>query len=180
MKHIGKFGISLLLCLGAAWVGSIFTVSAIPAWYTTLARPTINPPNWIFAPVWTILYVLMGISLFLVWQKNWKVSNFILVSRRKAWNKWSEKFWMGNWQKQNVIAIFAVQLALNVLWSYIFFGRHQIGLAFFEILALWFAILYTIVNFYRISKPAAYLLIPYVVWVTFAGFLNYSLWILNK
>ena len=173
---------SILICLAAGVVGSVFTAEAIPTWYATLVKPTINPPNSVFGPVWTVLYILMGISLFLVWSNKWKVRDELpgVRGERKAWNRWSERFWVGDWRKQNIILIFALQLALNVLWSYIFFGLHNPGLAFFEILALWFAVLYTIVNFYRISKLAAWLLVPYIVWLSFAIYLNYSIWVLNS
>lgn len=180
MKQIVILALFILLCLGAGAVGGLFTADAISTWYPTLTKPSLNPPNWIFGPVWTILYILMGVSLYLVWRSGWKVVNPILVPKKKAWNRWSARFWTGDWQKQNVIAIFAVQLILNALWSYLFFGLHLPGLAFFEILALWFAIIYTIVNFYRISKLAAWLLVPYIVWVSFASYLNYSIWVLNR
>jgi len=148
-KDLLKFIASIIICEGAGIVGSFFTVPSIKGWYATLNRPAINPPNWIFGPVWTTLFLLMGISLYLVWAKK------------------------------KIPVIFWVQIILNVLWSFIFFGWHNPGFAFFELLILWLAILYTIIGFYRISKPAAYLLVPYILWVTFAGFLNYSLWMLN-
>ncbi len=179
MKQIIILIFFVLLCLSAGVVGGLFTADAISTWYPTLVKPSLNPPNWIFGPVWTTLYVLMGISLFLVWRNGWKVASPILISRKNAWNKWSERLWTGDLQKQNVIAIFALQLILNALWSFLFFGLQNPGLAFFEILMLWFAILYTIINFYRFSRPAAWLLIPYLFWVTFAAYLNYSIWTLN-
>lgn len=163
----------------AGIIGSIFTVSAIPNWYAALVKPALNPPSWVFGFVWTILYFLIGVSLFLVWKNNWETKNLILESRRKTWNAFSERLWTGDLQKTNAIIIFGIQYFLNILWSFIFFGLHLPGLAFFEILALWFAIIWTIVNFYRISKLAAYLLLPYVLWVSFAAYLNYVIWILN-
>jgi len=117
--------------------------------------------------------------LFLVWKNKWETTNRILESKQKWWNKWSERLWTGDLQKANVIAIFAVQYVLNILWSFVFFGLHLPGLAFFVILALWLAIFWTIIAFYRISKPAAYLLLPYIIWVGFAGYLNYLIWISN-
>ena len=174
-----KLVIAVALSELAGAVGAIFTTPSISSWYATLAKPELSPPNWIFAPVRITLYALMGVSLYLVWKNDWKVKNHILEQRRKAWNYLSERFWTGSWQKQNVIAIFSLQLFLNILWSFIFFGLKLPGLAFFEILALWFAILYTIVNFYRISKASAYLLLPYIVWVSFAVYLNYAIWALN-
>jgi len=121
----------------------------------------------------------MGISLYLVWSKNWAIKIPADSPKPKVWNRFSEKLWRGAWQKENVMAIFALQLILNILWSVIFFGLKFPGLAFFEILMLWLAILYTIVNFYRISKLASYLLLPYIFWVTFAAILNFSIWMLN-
>lgn len=175
--NIVKFLVSIIVCEGAGIIGSVFTMPSIKSWYAFLNKPVINPPNWIFGPVWTVLFILMGISLYLVWSKNFVAKP--LKTKIKAWNPWSQKLMSGSWQKINVVSIFAVQLVLNVLWSVIFFGWQQPGLAFFELLMLWFAILYTIINFWRISKPASYLLVPYILWVTFAGFLNYSLWMLN-
>jgi len=147
-----KLVVSVIICEGAGIVGAVFTTPAIGGWYAGLNKPSINPPSWVFGPVWTGLFFLMGISLYLVWLKR--------ITAK-------------------IVIIFAVQLVLNVLWSIIFFTWHQPGIAFFELLALWFAILYTIVNFYRVSKSAAYLLLPYLLWVTFAGLLNYLLWTLN-
>jgi len=153
MKNIVKLIVSILICEGAGIVGSIFTVPAIKTWYASLNKPFFSPPNWIFAPVWIVLFLLMGISLYLVW-----------ASPRL---------------KKDAVLIFILQLILNVLWSIIFFGLKSPGLALFEILMLWFAILYTIVNFYRISKSASFLLLPYILWVTFAAILNFAVWRLN-
>ena len=174
-----KLFTSIIICELAGVIGSIFTVPQITYWYKALSKPSFNPPSWIFGPVWTILFILMGISLYLVWSKKWHVKNELRYKKKKAWNSLSQKFLSGTWQKVNIVLIFATQLVLNVLWSFIFFGAHNPGVAFFELLMLWFAILFTIVNFYRISKAAAYLLIPYILWVSFAGILNYFLWMLN-
>lgn len=174
-----KLLISVVICELAGIAGSLFTVPAISGWYATLNKPVFSPPNWIFAPVWTTLYLLMGISLYLVWKNNWQVKNPLLQSGRKTWNLWSERLWTGDLQKVNIISIFALQYVLNILWSYIFFGLHSPVLAFIEILALWWAIVYTVVNFYRVSKSAAYILLPYLIWVSFAAVLNYSLMVLN-
>lgn len=149
MKNFTKFLLSIIICEAAGVVGSIFTAPSIKGWFATLNKPAINPPNWIFGPVWTTLFLLMGIALYLVWSK------------------------------EKIPVIFWAQLILNILWSVIFFGLRNPGFAFFELLILWVAILYTILSFYRVSKPAAYLLLPYILWVTLAGFLNYSLWMLN-
>ena len=150
MKNWQKLIISILICQLAGGIGSVFTFSAIPNWYDFLNKPQFNPPNWIFGPVWTILYTLMGISAYLIFNKD-----------KKA------------------LMIFAVQLVLNAFWSIIFFGFHSIlgGLIF--IILLWFSILLTIAKFYKIDKNAAFLLIPYVLWVSFATILNYYLLVLN-
>ena len=150
-KNLPKLFLSIGLCLGAGILGMFFTVSAIPVWYSTLVKPTFSPPNWIFGPVWTILYILMGVSLYLVWTSKKKV----------------------------VPTVFWVQLILNALWSIIFFGMHNPKLALTDILALWFFISLTIDRFAKINKLAGNLLIPYIAWVSFAVFLNFSIAILN-
>ncbi|MDP3997465.1 MAG: TspO/MBR family protein [Candidatus Andersenbacteria bacterium] len=154
-KWIGLV-VAVIICEGAGILGAFFTTSAIPNWYATLIRPVLAPPNWIFGPVWTTLYLLMGIAVWLVWQRGWQRSDV-----KKA------------------VGVFAVQLVLNSVWSIIFFGMQNPGLALLEIAAMWLAIVWTIVLFYRISKPAAYLLLPYLLWVSFASYLNYAIWALN-
>lgn len=142
----------IALCELAGVIGSVFTVSAISGWYATLAKPDLRPPNWVFGPVWTTLYALMGIAAYLVWSKR----------------------------HGQALRIFGVQLVLNATWSIVFFGLQSPGWALVNIVALWLAIVWTIKVFYRISKPAAYLLVPYLLWVSFASYLNYSIWILNR
>lgn len=178
-SNIAKFVVSLAVCQLAGVIGSFFTMPAIPVWYAGLKKPSFTPPSWVFAPAWTILYILMGISLFLVWKRSWKIIISPGEPEKKFWNSFSTKLWRGSWKEENTILIFVLQLVLNILWSIIFFGLKSPGIAFFEILMLWFSILYTIVNFYRTSKPAAYLLIPYILWVSFATLLNFSIWQLN-
>lgn len=155
IKNLTLLILAILICEGAGILGSIFTVSSIPTWYATLVKPSFSPPNWIFGPVWTILYVLMGISLYLVW-----------VSKTKS--------------KQYAVRLFFIQLVLNAIWSIIFFGLKSPGLAFLEIIALWITIVLTIKAFRKISTPASYLLYPYVAWASFASILNFSIWILNR
>lgn len=178
-KKIFKLIISILICQMAGAIGSVFTVPQIEGWYDTLNKPSFTPPGSFIGLVWTILFFLMGISLYLVWEKDWRSEISNRDQKAKYWNKLSEKLWKGEWSKENAILIFTLQLILNILWSVVFFGLQSPGLAFFELLMLWWAILFTIVCFYRISKPAAYLLIPYIAWVSFAGILNFILWRIN-
>ncbi len=149
-------GLSIVLSLGAGYVGSLFTVTGPGSWYALINKPAFNPPNWLFGPVWTSLYVLMGISLFLVWRKGWK-----------------------NEAVRAGVKLFIIQLGFNIVWSYFFFGLHNPRLAFMEIIALWLAIIATIIAFNRVNRVAAKLLWPYVAWVSFAAFLNYTIWQLN-
>jgi benzodiazapine receptor len=152
-----KLIFSIFLCLFAGFIGSYFTTPAIPTWFATLQKPSFAPPNWVFAPVWTSLYILMGISLFLVWQKGREDKTV------KA-----------------AIYLFAGQLVLNALWSFVFFGLRSPLLGLIEIIILWIAILATILSFMKISRTAAYLLIPYILWVSFASIVNFSIWSLNS
>ena len=179
MKNTTKLIISILICEFSGVVGSVFTTSAIKSWYYFLNKPSFSPPDWLFAPVWTFLFLLMGISLYLVWSKDFAANVTANDASKKSWNPISAKLWSGNWREENAALIFVFQLVLNILWPVIFFGLKSPGFAFIEILMLWFAILYTIVNFYRISKPAAYLLLPYIAWVSFAAILNFFVWRLN-
>lgn len=148
---------SLTVCFLVAFLGSIVTFPSISSWYVTLQKPSLVPPNWIFGPVWSILYFLMGVSLYLVWNKEGK----------------------GKKDRTFALKVFFVQLLLNFLWSFIFFSAHLLFLAFIEILLLWGIIIYTIVLFRKQSEAAAALLIPYLLWVTFAAYLSFSIWILN-
>ena len=157
MKQSFKLIFALAIPLLAGFLGSVFTTPAIPIWYADLIKPALNPPAWVFGPVWTTLFVLMGISAFLVWKKGLEHKHVKIA-----------------------LGIFIGQLALNTLWSIIFFGLHSPGGAIVELVILWLAILATIIAFARISRLAAWLLIPYILWVSFAGYLNYSIWQLNK
>jgi len=151
-----KLVVSIILCQIAGLLGALFTTPAIPTWYATLKKPFFNPPNWIFSPVWISLFILMGISLFFVW-------------RRTDHPKFKITFFF-----------FFVQLIFNVLWSIAFFGLKSPLLGLIDIILLWIAILLTIQNFLKISKFAGVLLIPYLLWVSFAALLNFSLWLLNR
>lgn len=146
----------LLGTQAAGIIGSFFTSSSIPTWYAFLTKPELAPPNFVFAPVWTTLFVLMAIGAFIVWRKGF--------ARKDVWV---------------ALSVYVVQLVLNTLWSIIFFGMQNPKMAFFEIIVLWAAIVTTIVLFARISKIAGLLLIPYIAWVSFAAYLNYGLWMLN-
>lgn len=151
-----EFGMAIVLAEGAGLLGSVFSFSAIPTWYATLVRPAIAPPNWVFGPVWTTLFAMMGIAACLVWQQR---------KRRK--------------DARRALFLFALQFVLNVLWSAIFFGMQNIGMAFGEVLLLWVAIAATIFAFAKISRPAAWLMVPYLLWVSFAAVLNYTFWMTN-
>ncbi|HLE06065.1 MAG TPA: TspO/MBR family protein [Candidatus Nanoarchaeia archaeon] len=142
----------LLLCIvitqSAGVIGSIFTIPAIPTWYESLNRTPINPPDWLFAPMWTTLYLLMGVSLYLILgKKNNKIG----------------------------LTLFYIQLGLNALWSVLFFGLKSITAGVIEIVFLWFFVLFTIIEFRQLDKRAAYLLIPYIAWVTIATILNLAI-----
>lgn len=154
MKKIYKFIIALVIPQLAGAAGSVFTASAVKGWYLVLAKPVLNPPNWVFAPVWTGLFLLLGIALYLVWEKE-------ILDKKSA-------YW-----------IFGVQLFLNFLWSVLFFGLRSPGWAYAEICLLWLAIIFNILLFRKISRTAAWLLVPYLLWVTFAAYLNFSIWRLN-
>jgi len=156
MKNWLKLIISIVLAGLAGFVGSFFTTSSVMSWYPTLIKPSFNPPSWLFGPVWTILYIMIGVSLYLVW-----------TSKAKAK------------VKKKAYTIFGVQLILNSLWSIVFFGMQQPAAAFLVIALLWISIIYNALVFYRISKPAGYLLVPYFLWVSFASVLNFAIWILN-
>ncbi|MBL0183277.1 MAG: tryptophan-rich sensory protein [Chitinophagaceae bacterium] len=151
-----KLIISILVPLLVGAISGLFTSSGVNGWYATANKPWFNPPNWIFAPVWTALCILMGIALFLVWKSE------------------AEKT-----VKQTAIILFAIQLALNFFWSFIFFKLQLPGWAFAEIILMWIMIFITILWFGKISSAAAWLLVPYISWVSFASVLNYAVWKLN-
>jgi tryptophan-rich sensory protein len=156
MKNTYKLILAIIICELAGIIGSIFTISSVSNWYQTLIKPALNPPSFVFGPVWTALYALMGISVFLVWKMGWDRADV-----RKA------------------IYVFGLQLILNATWSIIFFGLHSPFWAFINIIALWLSIIWTMTLFYKINKLATWLLVPYILWVSFASYLNYSIWILN-
>ncbi len=150
------FIICLLIPLAIGALGGYFTFESVKTWYTTLNKPSFNPPNSIFGPVWTTLYFLMGISSYLVWRKRKTVSGY-------------------NW----ALGIYVLQLLLNLMWSFLFFFQQQIGFALVEIGILWVTIIITAFLFYRIDKVSGLLFIPYILWVSFASYLTYSIYLLN-
>lgn len=155
-SDISKLIICLAICLAAGGIGSIFTAPAIPTWYAGLTRPVFTPPNAVFGPVWTTLYILMGVSLYLVIRKG-----------------------IGNGVVRHALWFFGCQLFLNALWSPVFFGVKSILGGLLIIIALWIFIILTIRVLYSIDRRAAYLLLPYFLWVSYASVLNFELWRLN-
>lgn len=151
-----KLIIAIVISELAGIIGSVFTTPSVTGWYAGIVKPTFNPPAWVFGPVWTTLFAFMGIAGFLVWRKGLAYKNVKVA-----------------------LGIFICQLVLNTLWSIIFFGLHSPGGALIEVMFLWLAILATIIAFAKISRPAAWLLVPYILWVSFAMYLNYAIWTLN-
>lgn len=149
--------VAIVVCELAGLIGSLFTTPSIPGWYAGLIKPSFNPPNWIFGPVWTTLYAMMGLAAWIVYDKGLKRPEV-----RKA------------------LAVFGAQLVLNTTWSIVFFGAHQLVGAVIVIVLLWAMILWTILAFRKISKAAAWLLVPYILWVSFASVLNVAICALNR
>lgn len=156
MKNFSKLILSIIGCELIGILGSIFTFSSIPTWYATLNKPSFSPPNWIFGPVWTLLYFLMGVSFYLIFKQG--------LNKKKV---------------KIALKYFFIQLTLNFIWSPIFFGLKLPLLALFVIIAMWFSIIITINKFFPISKTASYLLVPYLLWVSFATILNTAIVYLN-
>lgn len=156
MKSWLKLIASVVGCELVGILGSVLTISSITTWYTTLNKPPFAPPNWIFGPVWILLYLLMGISFYLIWQQGWKKKKVKTASM-----------------------FFLAQLAFNFLWSPIFFGLRSPLLGLITIVVMWIFIVMTMRKFYPLSKPAFYLLAPYLLWVSFATILNAAIFVLN-
>ncbi len=150
------FVVSLFVCYGIAAIGGLATAGAVDSWYREIVKPPWNPPNWIFAPVWSFLYFTMAVSSWLVW----KADRISVTCPALAW--------------------FGFHLLLNAAWSLLFFGMRRFDLAMIEIVLLWISIIISMVLYYRFSKIAAMLLAPYCAWVTFASCLNYAIWSLNR
>ncbi len=156
IRSVLQLAAAILLCIGLGSLGSLVTTTGPGSWYASLIKPAFTPPNWVFGPVWITLFALMGIALYLVWKAG--------TGRREV---------------KVALGIFFVQFALNVLWSFLFFGLASPVLGFINIILLWIMIAATIAAFYPVDRRAAYLLVPYIAWVTLALFLNGAIWLLN-
>ena len=158
MNKISRIAIVVIICLAVGYLSGMVTRASITTWYPTLVKPSFNPPNWIFAPVWTSLYVMMGVAAGLIWNQ--------ITTQKVAVTK--------------ALQIFAIQLILNALWSYLFFGLHNLMLATIEVVLLWLMIFETYSQFAKINKTASYLMLPYLAWVSFASVLTASICWLNS
>jgi benzodiazapine receptor len=156
-NEILKLLVSIIACQLAGVIGAFFTTPAIPTWYAALNKPSFTPPSWVFGPVWITLYLLMGISAFLIWRQGFHIP-----------------------QVRTALLIFGLQLFLNALWSPAFFGLRSPIAGAIVIVFLWFSILWTVWKFYPLSRSAAALFLPYILWVSFAAVLNISITILNS
>ena len=159
MKLFLKILVSVLVCMGLGFLSGLVTMDEIKTWYLSLNKPAFNPPNAVFGPAWTTLYTLMGIAFGIVWHRLSQQG--IPLFRSTA------------------VRLFLVQFLLNLAWSSIFFNWHKLGLALLEIIVLWIFILLTIIHFFKISKWSGILLIPYILWVSFATVLTAAIWHLN-
>lgn len=164
MELFGRFTVkspaallaAVLGCVIAGSIGSVVTITGPGSWYALLVKPAFQPPGWIFGPMWTLLFILMGIALYLVWEKG-----------------------TGRPEVRFALAVFGIQFIFNILWSFLFFGLRSPLLGLINVIILWWLILATIVTFSRVRKSAAYFLLPYIAWVSFATVLNATIYILN-
>ena len=157
LSSVIKLVVSVLACLAAGGIGSLFTYKAIPAWYRGLMKPRYTPPNWAFGPIWTSLYILMGVSVFLIWNRGLAIHGATFA-----------------------FTLFWIQLVVNVIWSVIFFGVKSKGGGVTTIIVLWLLILATTVSSFRVSAWSGGLLLPYIAWVSIASYLNIGIWLINK
>lgn len=146
----------LAVCYGVSAVGAAVTMYAVETWYQGLVKPALSPPDWVFGPVWTVLYGLMALAVWLVWTSEDS------VTRRRA------------------IVWFCAQLAANLMWSFVFFGAQRPELGVMDIMVLWALIVATMVFFFKVNRTAGWLMVPYLAWVTFAGYLNWAIWVMNR
>ena len=158
MNKFSRVAIVVVICLVVGYVSGMVTRTSITTWYPTLVKPSFNPPNWIFAPVWTSLYVMMGVAAGFIWNQ--------ITTQKAAVTK--------------ALQFFTIQLVLNALWSYLFFGLHNLMLATIEVVLLWLMIFETYSQFAKINKTASYLMLPYLALVSFASVLTASIWWLNR
>ena len=158
MNKISRIAIVVIICLAVGYLSGMVTRASITTWYPTLVKPSFNPPNWIFAPVWTSLYVMMGVAAGLIWNQ--------ITTQKAAVTK--------------ALQFYTIQLVLNALWSFLFFGLHNLMLATIEVVLLWLMIFETYSQFAKINKTASYLMLPYLAWVSFASVLTASIWWLNR
>jgi tryptophan-rich sensory protein len=157
LRNLFALLVALAIPLLVGGIGGFATARAIPTWYQGLEKPAWNPPDWVFGPVWTILYLLMGVAAWLIWRMGWEVPRVRIA-----------------------LGVFGLQLLLNLLWSLIFFGWQRPGLALLEITLLWFLVGITTLRFFSLEPRAGFLLVPYWLWTTFAAVLNASIWWLNR
>lgn len=158
MSKTIKILVMVATCLAVGYFSSLVTRDSVDSWYPTINKPVFNPPNWVFAPVWSLLYILMGVAAGLVWSRIDTQTDTV----------------------KKGLTFFAIKLGLNALWSYLFFGLHNVLLALIEIIILWLMIFETYKQFDKVNKPAGYMLIPYLLWVGYAFLLNAAIWWLNK
>lgn len=162
-KNILVLATTIIVSEAAGLIGAWLTTPAIPAWYASLVKPELTPPSWVFGPVWTTLFILMGAAAYLIWLSAEEMpQNHPMRAKRR-----------------NALFIFGLQLAVNTLWSVVFFGQRDPGAALVVVGALWVLIAVKLVLFSQLSKSAALLLVPYFLWVSFAAYLNYAIWVLN-
>lgn len=158
MSKTSKTIVAALISLVLGSLGGLVTTPAIPTWYAYLNKPFFSPPNWLFGPVWSVLYLLIGVSFALIWNK----------------------YKRGDKKSTNAMKLFGIQFLLNLIWSPVFFGLKNLFLAFIIIALMWYFLFKTIKAFAKIEKKASYLLYPYLAWISFASLLNFSVWILNR
>lgn len=176
--------VSLGICFLAAGLGALATTPNIEGWYATIEKPTWNPPNWIFGPVWTTLYAMMAVAAWLVWKSQFAAESAEGLAEQGGRLESNSSVKLPGLQRaadvRRALGLFAVQLILNLTWSLIFFGLQKPGWALIEIAILWLAIVATALAFWRCSRVASGLLVPYLAWVSFAAVLNGTIWWLNR